>query len=219
MQPRQLDTDIQRHMLDINPLQLAFYKVFSGWREVTDEDMLELYGKTKVFKRVRFDIDPNGRACNESGANMLFTEVIPLISPASTTSHMKPIDIYNLWSGHLDTISVILLDSYFIPKYICGTKDCRFSSPNEKIIAAHMASNSHVQYTSIINPYDLDITKHANIITFLCTLSIITNKSKEGFTLRELAESFMTQQVIRNGYQSPQPMQQPSLLQRITGRG
>src|ERR1700733_13808739 len=88
--PREMGVEFQKHILDINPMQLAFYKVFCGWREVIQETSIELYGKKKSLQKTVFDIDPIGRACNETGANMLFTEIIPLINPASSTSHMKP---------------------------------------------------------------------------------------------------------------------------------
>jgi len=42
-------------------------------------------------------------------------------------------------------------------------------------------------------------------------------KAKEGFTTRELAESFMTSQVIKSGVDVGQ-MQQPGILRRIMNR-
>ena len=67
------------------------------------------------------------------------------------------------------------------------------------------------------NPYELNIIKAPNIITYLCTLSTLTMKAKEGFTTRELAESFMTSQVIKSGVDVGQ-MQQPGILRRIMNR-
>jgi hypothetical protein len=217
MNPRQMDIEFQKHILDINPLELAFYKVFSGWREITTESKRKLYDNERTIKVVSFKIDRYSRCLNEWGASELFTQVVPLVSPGSATSHLKPIEIYNLWNGHLTTIETLLLDAYSIPKYICNTKKCNFISPNPDLVEEHKRLYKHNTFTEVINPYEMDPMKYPNIITFLATLSVITAKAKEGFTLRELAESFLTQQIIRSGGVQV-PVEQPGVLRRIAGR-
>lgn len=198
-------------------MQIAFNCVFSGWRVVTKSYDKDLFDTKKKRKEQSFVIDVNARMVNESGSSVLLNEVMPLINPVSATSHMKPIEIYNLWHGHIASIKMVLRDSYFYPSFICSNNKCRFITPNEKLADEHMAIYKHPKYNEVINPFELDIARAPNIITLLCTLSIITAKSKEGFTLRELAESFMTQQTIQSGQMVQQ--QPVGILRRLTGRG
>lgn len=222
--PRELDVEFQKHILDINPLQLAFYKVFAGWREVTDEDEKTMYGIRVPSKKTKFDIDWFSRSANESGANFLFSEIIPLVHPTSATSKVTDLEIYNLWHGHMFTIRTTLLSTYYYPTYICLERTCNFTTPNFKIANIHkknaslIGSETH-EFMKVINPYELNIQRYPNIISMLLTLYMITKKAAEGFTLEQLAQSFMTSNIIRNGYVPPQ--QTGGLmegLRNLTGR-
>ena len=49
------------------------------------------------------------------------------------------------------------------------------------------------------NPYEININRFASITTMLCELYGITSKAKEGFTLTQLAQSFITSTITRTG--------------------
>jgi hypothetical protein len=217
MAPRQLDVEFQKHILDTNPMQLAFNCAFAGWRLVTRESIKEIYGKKKKHKEPSYVVDYAARVMNESGSSVLLNEVMPLINPATATSHLKPMDIYNLWHGHITTIELLIRDSYFYPSYRCLNKGCHVITPDERLIEEHLSIYGHAKYEEVLNPFEFDISRAPNIITTLLGLSAITGKAKEGFTLRELAESFMTQQTIQSG----QAMQQQpvGIMRRLLGRG
>lgn len=232
VQQKDMSAEFQKHILDTDPLQKAFYKAFCGHREVSVTETKTVLGYSKERKTLKTVIDTDSRMCNESCANMLFNSCYSLIGPTVSTSHVKPKDIYDNWNGLILTVQFDLLDSYFIPQYICmdtekkrewsedGTsiivdKSCTFSTSNKKLLREHQRSIGHVSYTKVQNPYEVNIERYPSIIGKLCTLAVITMKAKEGFTLKELAESFFTSNMVKNGIQPQQA--RPGLLGGMFG--
>jgi hypothetical protein len=230
----QMDVEFQKHILNVNVMQLAFYKAFSGWRAVDETEEKTLFGRTKLTTKTKYKVDYYVRFMNEAGANFCFNTVYPLISPASSTSHAKPIDIYNLWNGHLFTIEITLLDSYYISTYICNElvqsrdKDdtdlqyCNEISSNANTFRKHQELFGHKAYEKSKNPFQLNIERYPNIIGTLATMALLTMKAKEGFTMKELAESFVTtnmqKQMYMNNVAMSSPYQQHGLISRLIPR-
>jgi hypothetical protein len=204
--PRALDPEFSKHILDVDPLLLAFYKTFCGWRQVTIEESKTVFGKTKTMTISKFVIDKFSRFINEQGANYLFNTILPLIGASSQTSHMKPIDIYNFWKGHRFDIRITLLDSYYLGTYMCETQECNFNSPYESETLEHKEMFGHEHFLFSKNPLQLNIERLPNIMGTISTMGILTMKSKEGFITKEIMENYMTQSLIKQGQQNGQGM-------------
>ena len=224
----QMDVEFQKHILNVNIMQLAFYKTFSGWRAIDKTETKELFGRIKSTVRTSYKVDYYVRFMNEAGANFCFNTVFPLISPASSTSHVKPIDIYNWWNGQMFTIETTLLDSYYYPTYICNelivSRDvseeaqyCNMICANAHRFRDHQRIYAHKKFEKSYNPFQLNVERYSNIIGTLCSMQILTMKAKEGFTMKELAESFVTTNMAKSMYgaQLSPDTQSVSLLQRM----
>ena len=234
VQQRSMDAELQKHVLDIAPLHLAFNKVFSGWMEVTYLDEITLFGRTKMKERHTIEVDRYSRVMNEFGSNYASNAIAPLIMPVTSTSHVRPIDIYNHWHGGLLTIRSALLESYHIRSFICTDdpvmfdvndeipgivrrNSCTFITSNEVKLRQHQRKYGHVKYIEVINPYEINIERWAEIVTKLANCAIITMKAKEGFTMKEFAEMYVSTNMMRNGIpmQMPQQQQQGGWLSGI----
>jgi hypothetical protein len=219
VQQRSLDIDFTKHILDVNPIQLAFYKVFSGWREVQYMEETTVFGKTKQRIRTRMAIDRYSRVVNESGSNYLYNAVVPLIMPVASTSHLRPIDIYNHWHGGLLTIRGALLKSYYLPSFICLEKmpsyyvdddeyelGCPFISSSPDKFHEHQLRMGHDEYIEVINPYHLNSERYSEVITKLANMAVVTMGAKEGFKMKELSEMYFSSNMVKQGFQPPQQL-------------
>ena len=234
---RSIDSELPKHILNVDPLQASFNKVFSGWREVEVPVKMEYLGKVKWKTELKVVIDRYSRIVNESGSNYLLNAVMPLIMPAASTSHVKPIDIYNHWNGGLLTIETALLNSYYLPSYICtesydtdpkGDDDigifmqgsgCTFITSNAVLLREHQGNEGHSSYIKVTNPYELNIERYPEIITKLANLAIVTMKAKEGFTMKEIMENYINTTMMRQGMQQqPQQPQGFNPIRAMMGR-
>jgi hypothetical protein len=189
-----LTSDFQSEITDADYLKLAFYQKFCGWVEYTKVTETSVLGmKQKEFEK-QFTVDRFGRTMNEIGGSYLFSSCLPLISRLTTTSNLSDANIYNLWNGKITSIEFVLLDSYYAkPKASSGFRQ---------------------------NPYDLNIERLGDVSAYLATLSAITAKAKGGFTLKELAESFITTNIFsgaRQGMMQGGMPEKQGWLDRISG--
>ncbi len=111
-QPQQkMTADIQRYLLDTEPLRLVFYQAFCGWVEAPDTQDIDILGSKIQQTRKVYIIEKNARLMNEAGASYLYNSVKPLIDATTASSNLSKGQIYRLWHAKLLTISFSLLDS------------------------------------------------------------------------------------------------------------
>ena len=227
---RSMDIDFTKHILDVNPMQLAFYKVFSGWREVQYAEERELFGRIKTTIRTKMAIDRYSRIVNESGANYLYNAVVPLIMPATSTSHLKPMDIYNHWHGGLLTIRGALLKSYNLNSFICLEEmpsyfedddeyalGCPMITSDPAKFWEHQDNSGHQNYVEVMNPYHLNSERYYEVVTKLANMAVITMGAKEGFKMKELSEMYFSSNMVKQGFQPPVQQQAGGIMQGVRG--
>jgi len=157
-QSNKLNTELQRYILDIDALHLAFYQAFCGWQLDAKKVKEEFLGSEREVIKKEYKINLAARVMNEAGADYLFNSLIPLIMQTTTTSNLSYKVIYKMWNGRLDAITFALLDSIYLEG----------------------------------NPYELKQHRIADIISTLTSLANITMKALEGFTLRQITETFIS---------------------------
>jgi hypothetical protein len=113
LQTKEIPLDLQRFMLDPEPLKTAFNFLFCGWILVPKPQTKTMIGITKIETINVVEIDKKSRICNESGANYLYYSVSPLINQLSSTSDLQEIMIYNLWNAKMITLITTLARSIY----------------------------------------------------------------------------------------------------------
>jgi hypothetical protein len=204
-----LETEFQKYITDDNPFQIVCYCAFSGWIIFKkDEDNTQL-GVKDTLTVTDVEIDYNSRIMRESGSSYCFNQIKPLISPLVSTSKLNDEHIYKMWRNKVRIIRYSLLRSYFRPltseiiknniyfeseiKKLKPKKDQDVTPDTQEKI------NKLSQRIRYQNPYDIDIDRLSEITTTLLEMSFVTRKALEGFTLTELAESFITSTIYRSG--------------------
>jgi len=153
-----LNDDLQRYILDTDPLHLAFYTAFCGWRLDTKIDTENFLGSERQIVHKEYKIDDKSRIMNESGADYLYSSTLPLIIQTTETSNLSYKVIYKLWNGKIDRIAFALLESIYLEG----------------------------------NPYEIKQHRIADVVSVLASLSAITLKALEGFTLKQITETFIS---------------------------
>ena len=108
---QKMTPDIQRYLLDTEPLRLIFYQAFCGWVETPDTQNIDMLGAKIQQTRKIYVVEKNARLLNEAGANYLYNSIKPLIDATTASSNLTRGQIYRLWHAKLLTISFSLLDS------------------------------------------------------------------------------------------------------------
>ena len=204
MDGNKIGETFQRYITDTNPLLQAFYQAWCGHRAITRTETSKVLGKQIENNYIEYVIDYNSRIINESGAGYVLSAVSPLISPLTTTSNLSDREVYNLWNSKRIVIRHTLLRSYFVDTVII------YTDPSTK-----------KEVTKVVrNPYELNPFRVADITTTVLSLYAVTNKSKGGFTLKQLSESIMTLTSIKNGI-DPHPRNEGAIerIQKALGKG
>lgn len=119
---KELDTEIQKYFLNVDPLLNAYNCVFSGWVWVNKITKYRILGIEKLKEERKLEIDWTSRSVNESGSNFLWHETLPLIHQTAATSKNDRSTLYDLWHTHIFTIRMTLLKTYLYPTYMCMEK-------------------------------------------------------------------------------------------------
>lgn len=199
---KSVDVEFGKHVLKVDELELTFYKIFAGWRSVTEEDEVTAFKTTKVFEREKYIVDYDSRMTNEQGANHILQNVQPLIIAAVQSSKLREMTIYNNWKAKLISLRMSMLDSYYFPKMRC--KSCKFNTSKYNEMHYHIKNTQHRGYRKIINPYELDIDRLPEMMGIVANLHTITYSAVDGFKMKEITENY----VNSNNGMSPQQMQQ-----------
>jgi hypothetical protein len=228
---KELDTEIQKYFLNVDPLLNAYNCIHAGWRWVNVITKVKKLGVEKLKEERKLEIDWNSRAMNESGANFLWNETLPLIHQTASTSKTDRQVLYDLWHTHIFTIRMTLLKTYYYPTYLCVTPVkrqsmnelygieeaealegykpirqkslCRYITPSQRQMDRHMQKHNHWDVEVVENPYQLNIQRYGNIISTIVTLYGIALKSDEGFAMEQFAQSYMTATLNRQGIGTP----------------
>jgi hypothetical protein len=204
---KELDTEIQKYFLNVDPLLNAYYHVFSAWRDVADVKTTKMYGISVPQKKTKIEIDWFSRSVNESGSNFLWNETLPLVHQTASTSKTDRKVLYDLWHTHIFTIRMTLLKTYYYPTYMCNQQGCKFLTPSQRQMDFHAERMRHYNIDIVENPYELNIQRYSNIISMLITLYGIALKSDKGFAMEQFAQSFQTATLNRIGLPSQQQQQ------------
>lgn len=99
--PKEFHPDLARHIIDTQPLRVAFYGIFCGWREELKEvETKNALGKP-VKKFIQVIVVSKVRLSNEDGGDYLYDTIYPLVAPFISTSKLSSWEIYNTWRGRL----------------------------------------------------------------------------------------------------------------------
>jgi len=220
-----LNPEFQKFITDESPLLMGFYCAWSGYRISTKTSTRKVLGQDIRDVTEKITIDYNSRIMNESGTNHVFNQIKPLINPLVSTSNLTDVQIYKLWKGKTKAIRKDLLKSYFYKYPFC--QDCMTEIPPieegaetkyskgkyvDHYHRLQIGNDKHHVIMKAKNPYDIKIDGLATVTTTLIELYTITSKAKDGFTLKKLADSFITSVIQRNGAEMPK---KEGILERI----
>lgn len=205
MQPKEITENTIRFFSDTDPLAQIFKYKFCGHRKIltpikSSDEATKIFGADNTKQYIEeIRVDYYARIMNEAGANYLYTTVSPSISAVAQTGNLTGDQIYSVWDGIIESIKRHLLLSCAEGIRVPERNIYQDPQTKEWLNSAKIDDNGTLITRLVKNPYEMDFRTIPETTTYLTALYINTAKSKDGFYIKKMAESYQTAEVIRHG--------------------